>query len=127
MGKAEAISRAEAAKIEAEAAVPAAKLKAEALKIETESELERLKAAREADVKFALEQNQLEIEKAEQMVSAIGRDTMLAMASGPQDHQVKMLQSLGLSSTLITDGRTPINLLSTASGLLGNTINSEKE
>jgi len=136
--KAEAISRAEAAKIEAEAAVSAAKLKAEALKIETESELERLKAAREADVKFALEQNQLEIEKAEkmakietgkfeQMVAAIGRDTMLAMASGPQDHQVKMLQSLGLSSTLITDGRTPINLLSTASGLLGNTLNSEKE
>merc|ERR1711874_729808 len=136
--KAEAISRAEAAKIEAEAAVQAAKLKAEALKIETESELERLKAAREADVKFALEQNQLEIEKAErmskietgkfeQMVSAIGRDTMLAMASGPQDHQVKMLQSLGLSSTLITDGRTPINLLSTASGLLGNMVNNEKE
>jgi len=137
--KAEAISRAEAAKIEAEAAVQAAKLKAEALKIETESELERLKAAREADVKFALEQNQLEIEKAEkmakietgkfeQMVSAIGKDTMLAMASGPQDHQVKMLQSLGLSSTLITDGRTPINLLSTASGLLGSTmVSSEKE
>merc|ERR1712025_63045 len=112
--------------------------KAEALKMETESQLERLKAAREADVKFALEQNQLEIEKAEkmakietgkfeQMVAAIGRDTMLAMASGPQDHQVKMLQSLGLSSTLITDGRTPINLLSTTSGLLGNTLNSEKE
>merc|ERR1719445_1556716 len=120
--KAEAISRAEAAKIEAEAAVSAAKLK----------------AAREADVKFALEQNQLEIEKAEkmakietgkfeQMVSAIGKDTMLAMASGPQDHQVKMLQSLGLSSTLITDGRTPINLLSTASGLLGTALSSEKE
>ena len=136
--KAEAISRAEAAKIEAEAAVQAAKLKAEALKIETESELERLKAAREADIKFALEQNQLEIEKAEkmakietgkfeQMVSAMGKETILAMASGPQDHQVKMLQSLGLSSTLITDGRTPINLLSTASGLLGTALTNEKE
>ena len=30
-----------------------------------------------------------------------------------------MLQALGLKSTLITDGRTPINLLNTASGLLG--------
>merc|ERR1719510_2051531 len=124
-GKAEAISRAEAAKIEAEAAVQAAKLKAEALKIETESELERLKAAREADIKFALEQNQLEIEKAEkmakietgkfeQMVSAMGKETILAMASGPQDRQVKMLQSLGLSSTLITDGKETI--LAMASG-----------
>merc|ERR1719244_229514 len=129
--KAEAVARAEAAKIEAEAAVQAAKLKAEALKIETESELERMQSAREADVKFALEQNQLEIEKAEkmakidtnkfdQMVSALGKETLMAMASGPQDHQVRMLQSLGLSSTLITDGRTPINLLNTASGLLGN-------
>merc|ERR1712209_57945 len=128
--KAEAVARAEAAKIEAEAAVQAAKLKAEALKIETESELERLKGAREADIKFAMEQNQLEVEKAErmarieadkfnQMVSAMGKETIMAMASAPQDHQVKMLQSLGLSSTLITDGRTPINLLNTASGLLG--------
>merc|ERR1719422_1918670 len=98
--KAEAIARAESAKIEAE------------------SELERLKSAREADIKFALEQNQLEVEKAEKMaridtdrfqhmVTALGQDTLLAMASAPQDHQVRMLQSLGLSSTLITDGRTP--------------------
>merc|ERR1719282_175983 len=109
--------------------------KAEALKIETESELERLKGAREADIKFAMEQNQLEVEKAErmarieadkfnQMVSAMGKETIMAMASAPQDHQVKMLQSLGLSSTLITDGRTPINLLNTASGLLGPALPS---
>merc|ERR1712098_621607 len=52
--KAEAISRAEAARIESEAAVQSAKLKAEALKIETESELERMNAARAADIRFAL-------------------------------------------------------------------------
>lgn len=33
--------------------------------------------------------------------------------------QVKMLQALGLKSTLITDGSSPINLFTTASGLLG--------
>merc|ERR1712013_724586 len=38
--------------------------------------------------------------------------------AGPQEQQVKMLQSLGLKSTLITDGRTPINLLNTANGLV---------
>merc|ERR1711874_539352 len=128
--KAEALSRAEAARIEAEAAVEEAKLTAQAHKIETESELKRMNAAREADIKFALEQNKLEIEKAEkmakigtdkfnQMVASLGKETIQAMASGPQEHQVKMLQSLGLSSTLITDGRTPINLLNTAGGLLG--------
>ena len=35
-------------------------------------------------------------------MESIGKDTLKAMASAGQDHQVKMLQSLGLSSTLIT-------------------------
>merc|ERR1712228_111973 len=129
--KAEAYSRAEASKIEAETAVEQAKFRAQAQKIETDAELQRLNAAREADIKFAIEQNKLEIVKAEkmakietdkfnQMVYALGNDTINAIASGPQSHQIKMLQSLGLSSTLITDGRTPINLLKTAGGLLGD-------
>ena len=33
--------------------------------------------------------------------------------------QVKLLQSLGLHSTLITDGSQPVNLFTTAQGLLG--------
>lgn len=33
--------------------------------------------------------------------------------------QVKLLQSLGLKSTLITDGSSPINLFNTAHGLIG--------
>ena len=51
------------------AAVEAAKLKAEATKIEADSELERLKAAREAEIQFLMEQNRLEVEKAEKMAS----------------------------------------------------------
>jgi len=129
--KAEAIARAEAAKIEAIAAVDGARLRAEALKIETEAELERMTAAREADIKFSTEQNKLDLEKAQEMakietvkfqsmVEVLGTETIRSMASGPQDQQVKLLQSLGLKSTLITDGRTPINLLNTASGLIGD-------
>lgn len=129
--KAEAYSRAEAAKIEAEMGVQSARLKAEASRIETECELERLKRAREAEIFYKLEQNKLEVSKADQMakietekfksiVEALGPDTLKALASGPQDHQVRMLQSLGIHSTLITDGRTPINLLSTAKGLIGD-------
>ena len=66
---------------------------------------------------------EVETRKFREMVEAIGPDTLKAIASGPQDHQVKMLQSLGLTSTLITDGRTPVNLLSTANGLLGTVTN----
>ena len=33
--------------------------------------------------------------------------------------QVKLLKSLGLKSTLITDGSSPINLFNTAHGLIG--------
>ncbi|NXL93114.1 MVP protein, partial [Alectura lathami] len=37
----------------------------------------------------------------------------------PSPHQVKLLQALGLQSALITDGASPLNLFSTARGLLG--------
>lgn len=128
--KAEAQSRAEAARIEGEANVEQAKLKAEASKIEAESELERLTRAREAENKYIREQNDLEISKAKEMadidtgkfkstVAAIGADTIKAIAVSGPEMQVKLLKSLGLSSTLITDGSNPINLFNTAQGLVG--------
>ncbi|XP_065830382.1 major vault protein-like isoform X2 [Oscarella lobularis] len=129
--KAEAQSRAEAARIEGEAAVQQAKLKAEASKIEAESELDRLTSAREAETKYIREQNDLEINKSREMagietekfklmVDAIGSQTIQAIATAGPEMQVKLLQSLGLKSTLITDGNSPINLFNTAHGLLGS-------
>ncbi len=41
--------------------------------------------------------------------------------------QVKLLQSLGLKSTLITDGSTPINLFNTAQGLVGGMIQAPRQ
>jgi major vault protein len=38
--------------------------------------------------------------------------------------KVKLLQSLGLKSTLITDGSSPINLFNTAHGLIGGKLPS---
>ena len=55
------------------------------------------------------------------MVSAIGPNTLVAMAQAGPEMQVKLLQSLGIRSTLITDGSTPINLFNTAQGLIGGT------
>jgi major vault protein len=39
---------------------------------------------------------------------------------------VKLLQSLGLKSTLITDGSSPINLFNTANGLIGGMVPTRK-
>lgn len=135
--KAEAQSRAEAARIEGEAAVEQARLKAQATKIEAESELERLTSAREAENKYIKEQNDLEISKAgdmasietdkfKNMVDAIGADTLQAIATAGPEMQVKLLQSLGLKSTLITDGQSPINLFNTANGLIGGLVPRKK-
>lgn len=129
--KAEAQSRAEAARIEGEAAVSQARLKAEAAKIEADSELQTLTKTREAELGYKKQQDEMEINKAkklsaiemekfENMVKAIGPDTIKAIANAGPQMQVKLLQSLGLKSTLITDGSSPINLFNTAQGLIGS-------
>ncbi|XP_069136058.1 major vault protein-like [Argopecten irradians] len=131
--KAEAQSRAEASRIEGEAAVEQAKLKAQAMKIEAESELERLTSAREAELKYIREQNDMELSKSKEMsaietekfknmVDAIGASTLQSIAVSGPEMQVKMLTALGLKSTLITDGSSPINLFNTANGLIGGQL-----
>lgn len=128
--KAEAQSRAEAARIQGEAAVSEAKLKAEAQKIEAEAELQRLAKAREQELSYKKELDRLEVEKQQrlaeiesqrfkQMMESLGSETLKEIARAGPEMQVKMLQSLGLKSTLITDGSSPINLFTTANGLLG--------
>jgi len=134
--KAEAQSRAQAQKIEGEAAVEQARLKAQALKIESESELQRLTAAREAETLYTKEQNEIELDKANRLnememtkmkatIAALGADTIRDIAIAPQQLQVKLLQALNLKSSLITDGKSPINLFQTAQGLLSGAIHSQ--
>nr|KAF6355540.1 major vault protein [Myotis myotis] len=118
------------ARIEGHGSVLQAKLKAEALAIETEAELQRVKKVRELELAYARSQLELEVSKAQQlaevevkkfkqMTEALGPSTIRDLAIAGPEMQVKLLQSLGLKSTLITDGSTPINLFSTALGLLG--------
>jgi major vault protein len=136
--KAEAQSRAEAARIEGQAAVQQAQLKSEASSIEAGSELKRLTAAREAETKYIREQNELEVKKTselasiesnkfKQMVDAIGAQTIQSIATAGPEMQVKLLKSLGLQSTLITDGSSPINLFNTAHGLIGGALEAPEK
>jgi len=82
--KAEAKSRAEAAKIEGEANVENAELRAKAEKIESEAELSRLTLARNAEIDYLEKKNEIvlkkqkestaiEINKFQKMVNAMGK------------------------------------------------------
>lgn len=129
--KAEAQSKAESARIEGEAAVELAKLKAQALIIESEAELVRLGKARESEIEYNGKQNELEINKTgrladiecknfKESINCLGPETIRDIARAGPDLQVRLLQSLGIKSTIITDGKTPINLFGTAQGLIGS-------
>lgn len=68
--------------------------------------------------------SEIEVERFKMMVSAIGAETLRAMANAGPETQAKLLQGLGIKSTLITDGSSPINLFQTAQGLIGGMGNA---
>ncbi len=132
---AEARAKAEASRIEGELAVNLARQEAEAARVRAEAELAQLRARQEAELAHQQALINLEIEKAQRMaeitssefsqkVQAIGPETLKAIAQAGPEMQAKLLQALGLQSVLITDGRNPINLFSTAQGLI-NPISSQ--
>jgi len=127
---AEAQARSEAAIIEGQSAVERAKLDAQAAKIASDSETEKQRLANEAEVEHLTEKNKLDISKARELssietkkfkeiVSALGADTIAAIAQAGPKMQAELLKGLGLKSFMITDGNSPINLFNTAQGLIG--------
>ena len=52
-------------------------------------------------------------------MSAIGPETIVAIAEAGPEMQAKLLEGLGLKGYLITDGNSPINLFNTAQGMVG--------
>ncbi|KNC53117.1 major vault protein [Thecamonas trahens ATCC 50062] len=128
---AEAKARAEAAKIAGESSLEEAKLKVKAQEIESTAELARLVAHQNAEVDHMRKLNELEVAKARaeadietkrwvESVAALGPETIRDLARAGPETQVALLKSLGISSVLVTDGNSPINLFNTASGLIGS-------
>jgi len=127
---AEAKARSEAASIEGQASVKQAELVAQATRIRAESDLVNLTQRQEAEIEYQRALNELDIQRAKELgaieskkfrsiVNAIGADTIKSMAEAGPAMQAKLLSGLGLTSFLITDGSSPINLFNTASGLIG--------
>lgn len=61
----------------------------------------------------------IETNKFEQIITTLGRETLVSMAKSGMESQISMLEGLGLKGYLLTDGETPINLFSAANGLVG--------
>jgi major vault protein len=126
---AEARAKAQAARIQGEIAVNLAQQDAEAARIRQEAELAQLTARQEAELAHQQRLNALDIEKAERMaqinstefrqrIEALGAETIKAIAQAGPEMQARLLEALGIQSVLITDGKNPINLFGTASGLI---------
>jgi len=133
LAKAEALARAEAARIKGEAAVTEAELSAKAaelslqtLKAQQLAEVEHQKALAELEIEKARKLADIESEKFAKTISALGPETIVAIARAGPEMQAKLLQGLGVSSMLITDGNSPINLLNTAEGLVSSATGSAK-
>jgi len=91
-------------------------------KLKQEQIRNHLKKLNELEIAKAKELSNIECKKFEQIVEAIGSDTIEEMARAGPEMQIKLLQGLGLQGFLITDGNNPINLFSYGSGLTGNLL-----
>ncbi|XP_059155439.1 major vault protein-like [Physella acuta] len=129
--KAEAQAQAERLLIEAESHIEGSRLKAQAAEIEHEAMLTTQTMVRNHELDYQKKQNSLiinkqksfahlEVAKFSEMVKCLGPETLVAIANAGPATQLKMLQGLGIESCLLTDGNSPINLLTTASGLVGH-------
>ena len=53
---------------------------------------------------------QIESEKTKNIIQALGTGTIKNIADSRPKCEVRMLEALGIHSTLISDGKTPVNL-----------------
>ena len=127
--KAKANATAKRYEIEGESLVSQSLLKVEAAEIEVMSELQQEEINIKEDMRkreelmdLRLEKlrklSNIEVEEFSKTINAIGKETIIAMSQAGPESQAKLLQSLGIKSFLITDGKSPINLFNTAKGII---------
>ena len=116
--------------ITSKAKVNLSKLNSEALKIDTEAKLKRDRETYLVTLEHEKKMSELKInrmkalaeiesKKFEEIVSALGQETLVAIANSGLESQVKLLEGLGLKGYLLTDGKTPVNLFNAANNLIG--------
>lgn len=76
---------------------------------------------KELEIKKAKELGELESGKFKQYVDCLGRETLVALSKAGPELQAEILNSLGLKGYMIMDSNNPVNLFSSASGII-NTL-----
>merc|ERR1711964_396644 len=92
---------------------------ADAKKQNWDQELKHQEEIDNLEIKKSKDLMDIEVEKFQKTIKAIGTETIVAMAKSGPECQAKLLQSLGLKGFLVMDGKNPINLFNTAHGFLG--------
>jgi len=127
--KAEAEAQAEKSLIEGKSACEVAELKMKAEEIEAKLKLEMMQKQRRAEIDYSKVTNALEVDKAKRLadienektsnlIESIGKNTIQNIALAGPAAQIHMLQGLGIRSTLITDGKSPVNLFQASNGMI---------
>lgn len=126
--KVQALAESGARTAEAQAELDITPLRCAAHEVGVDAELDILGRRAEADLAHRQALNELQVAHTEQLaeteahkyesiMSAVGRDTVVAIASAGPQLKARMLAALGLQGFLITDGSAPLNLMSVASQL----------
>jgi major vault protein len=128
---ANAQAEAKAKEIEAQTAVQKSSFESQANKIRHQAIIAMKKKRQEAKLQHQEALDEIELNKSEALakietekfaniVKSIGPQTIQAIAQAGPELQAQLLQSLGIKSIMITDGKSPINLFQTANNLVGN-------
>ena len=125
----EALAEAKSKKIYYESLLKKVELEEEAKKIESETQLALEKEKNSSDISYQREIDELEIKKAQelakietnkfkQVVSSIGKETIISMAKAGPELQSRLLKGLGLKGFMMMNSKNPINLFSSANGFI---------
>jgi major vault protein len=123
--RAQALAESAARLVEAQGEVDATPLRCSAHAVGMDAELEVLRRRAELDLAHRAAMNQLAAEKLrrlsdieatkyERIMSALGKETLIAIANAGPELQARLLGALGLQGFVVTDGSTPINMLNFA-------------
>lgn len=123
--RAQALAESEARLAEAQGEVDATPFRCAAHSVGMEAELNVLRRRAELDLAHRAAMNELavaklrrlsdvEATKIEKIMSALGQETLVALANAGPELKARLLGALGLQGFVVTDGSTPLNMLNFA-------------